>query len=135
MLDPGAIPDELKNVIRKEARIILEMGAVPAMDCSGIGLLVTLYRAVCEMGGRLQLLNVRERPRLMLDACGLLTILQASEREEDALASLVGPDRPELYLERTRLFLGAPSRTAFARLARGVSPFTNRPLVERLGWG
>lgn len=121
-LDPGAIPDELKRVIRRETRIILDMQAVQAMDCSGIGLLVTLYPLVREMDGRLQLQNLRQRPRQMLEACGLLTILPTSESEEDALAVLIGPDRSELYLDRARLFLGTPSRRAFTELARGVRP-------------
>lgn len=111
---PGAIPDELRGAIRKGTGIVLDMAGVPALDCSGIGLLVTLYRAVQERGGRLQLVNLQERPRQMLAACGVLAILKPSNSEEEALASLIGPERPELYLERTRLLLGAQRRMAFA---------------------
>jgi anti-anti-sigma factor len=115
--DPGTIPDELKSAIRRGNGIILNMADVPAIDCSGIGLLVTLYRAVRGAGGRLQLLNLQERPREMLAACGVLAILEPSDSEEDALASLIGPDRCELYLERTRLLLGCHQRMAFAGTA------------------
>lgn len=103
VLDPGTIPDELKGAISRGTGIVLDVAGVPAIDCSGIGLLVTHYRAVREVGGRLQLLNLQERPRQMLAACGVLAILTPSDSEEDALARLIGPDRTELYLERTRL--------------------------------
>lgn len=112
--DPGMIPDELRGSIRRRAGIVLDMAGVPAIDCSGIGMLVTLYRAAQEMGGRVQLVNLQERPRQMLAACGVLAILKPSDSEEDALASLIGPERPELYLERTRLLLGAQRPMAFA---------------------
>lgn len=112
--DPGRIPAELSGAIRRGTGIILDMTGVSAIDCSGIGLLATLYVAVREVGGRLTLPNLQERPRQMLAACGVLAILNPADSEEDALASIIGPDRPEMYLERTRLLLGARRRLAFA---------------------
>jgi hypothetical protein len=60
------------------------------------------------------LVHLQKRPRQMLAACGLLAILEPSDSEEDALASLIGPDRDELYLERTRVLLGLRPRSMFA---------------------
>jgi anti-anti-sigma factor len=91
--DPGMIPDELKGAIRRGTGIVLDMAGVPAIDCSGIGLLVTLYVAVQEVGGGLQLLNLQEKPRRMLAACGVLALLRPFDSEEDALSSLIGPGR------------------------------------------
>jgi anti-anti-sigma factor len=115
--DPGMIPDELKGAIRRGTGIVLDMAGVPAIDCSGIGLLVTLYVAVQEVGGGLQLLNLQEKPRRMLAACGVLALLRPFDSEEDALSSLIGPGRSELYLERKRLLVGCHQRMAFAGTA------------------
>lgn len=106
VLYPGAIAvDLLTRIPAAKPRVVLDLGAVPIVDCSGIGLLASLCRTARMLGGDLRLVGVRERPRRLLEICGLLRVLQSFENEEDALASIVGTDGPELYLERAPVHL------------------------------
>lgn len=107
VLDPDRHLDDLGPLIHhRGSKILFDMGAVAAMDCSGIGLLVTLYGALATAGS-VRFVHVRQRPRKMLEACGLLKVFETFECEEDALSSLVGPDLPELCLERWQLHVGS----------------------------
>ncbi len=113
--DPDQIPWELKALLGRSAGVILDLRDVPRLDCSGIGFLASLYPLVHEMEGQLHLVNLGTRPRQMLEACGLLPILQSTSSEEDALTFVIEPGSPERYLERAELKLSrfAPSRHRF----------------------
>jgi hypothetical protein len=68
----------------------------------------------------------------MLEVCGLLSILQTSESEEEAIASVIGPSSSELYLNRARLPLRIPVAGTFAGFGGGVSPRIDCAPAERL---
>jgi len=105
VLHPGASAVELLTRVQAaKPRIILNLGAVAIVDCSGIGLIAALCRAARDRGGDLRLLGLHERPRRLLELCGVLRVIQTFKTEENALASFVGRDDPELYLERAPVF-------------------------------
>jgi len=91
----------LTRIHAAKPRVVLNLGAVPVIDCSGIGVIAALCRAARDLGGDLRLLGVPKRPRQLLDVCGLLRVIRTFETEEDALASIVDLDGPELWLSRT----------------------------------
>jgi anti-anti-sigma factor len=102
---PDVIPRDWTRWLRPNSDLVLDLGDVHAIDCSGIGLLVTVYVFARETDARLQLANLRFGARRMLEVCGLLEILRPSECEESALAGLIGPERSELYMDRASLTL------------------------------
>jgi len=130
VLRPDAAAVELLTSVRTvRPRILLDMRAVCVLDGSGIGLLAALHRVARSVGGDLRLFGLRERPRLLLAVCGLLRVFQVFENEEDALASIVEQDDPELYLERAPAFpwrAGSPNRP---------SPFPAESDREKQMWG
>jgi anti-sigma B factor antagonist len=105
VLHPGASAVELLTRVQAaKPRIILNLGAVAIVDCSGVGLIAAACRAARDRGGDLRLLGLHERPRRLLELCGVLRVIQTFKTEENALASFVGRDDPELYLERAPVF-------------------------------
>jgi anti-anti-sigma factor len=101
VLNPGATAMQvLARVQAAKPRVILDLGALRNIDCSGIGFVAALYRTARGRGGDLGLLRLRERPRRLLEVCGLLRVIPEFETEEAALESIVGRDDSELYLER-----------------------------------
>ena len=89
LLCPGALAEEtLARVQVTKPRIILNLEAVPIIDCSGIGFIAALYGTALGVLGDLSLLKVRQRPRQLLELCGLARVIPAFETEEDALASI-----------------------------------------------
>lgn len=105
VLCPDATASELlASVHEVEPRILLDMSAVRVLDCSGIGLLASLKRIARSRGGKLSLMGLRQRPRLLLELCGLLRVFQTFENEEGALESIAERDDGEFYLDRVPAF-------------------------------
>jgi anti-anti-sigma factor len=67
--------------------VILNLGNVPRLDCSGIGELVQLHKRVCKSGGVLTLVNVGDRQRRLLQMVGLLAIFRICASPQEALES------------------------------------------------
>ena len=60
--------------------LVLDLGRVSQIDCSGIGQLVRLYLRVRRLGGRFALVNMAPRHKRLLDLSGLLAFFPAFER-------------------------------------------------------
>jgi anti-anti-sigma factor len=82
-------------------RIVLNLEAVPRIDCSGIGLLVALHRASGDVHGDVRLVKACGKLRKTLETCGLTRFISCFDTEEDALKSIVATEGPEICLERT----------------------------------
>jgi anti-sigma B factor antagonist len=77
--------------------VILDLGNVQRLDCSGIGELVKLHNQVRRSGGVLTLVNVDDRQRRLLQMVGLLTIFRICDSPQEALgASGTTVARPSL---------------------------------------
>ena len=113
---PDAIATDLLTRIRVvKPRLILDLGAVAVVDCSGIGLIASLYRNGRQLGGDLRLVGVGERSLRLLEVCGLLRVIRTFKNEEEALASIVRTDGPELHLERASVHICGACRCQHAR--------------------
>jgi anti-anti-sigma factor len=66
--------------------VVLNLGDVPLLDCSGIGQLVQLSNQVRESGGTLILVNVDGRQRRLLQILGLLTMFHLLDSRQEATA-------------------------------------------------
>ena len=66
--------------------VILDLGSVGQLDCSGIGQLVQLNNQVCGSGGAFALLNVERRQKRLLQLLELLGVLRVFDRRQEAIA-------------------------------------------------
>lgn len=93
--DTQALYDFLGGLSELEVRnIVLNMREVHQLDCSGIGRLVVCFRKARDLGVRLKLTNLRERLRRLLEMARLLTIMEAFDDEEEAIASFPSASTP-----------------------------------------
>jgi anti-sigma B factor antagonist len=76
---------ELLNAGKKD--ILLNLGDVSYVDSSGIGELVSCYTTVANQGGRLKLLNLTKKMHELLAITKLLTVFDAYDNENKAIAS------------------------------------------------
>jgi len=65
--------------------VVLDLGNVGQLDCSGIGQLVQLNNHVCGSGGAFALLNVEPRQKRLLRILGLLTVLRVLDLRQEAI--------------------------------------------------
>jgi anti-anti-sigma factor len=65
--------------------VVLDLGSVRQLDCSGIGQLVQLNNQVGASGGAFALLNVEPRQKHLLQLLGLLTVLRMFDRRKEAI--------------------------------------------------
>jgi anti-anti-sigma factor len=67
--------------------VILNLGRVWQLDCSGIGQLVELGGQVWETGGVFSLFNVAPRPKRLLGMLGLLGVLPVFGSRQEAITA------------------------------------------------
>ena len=68
-------------------RIVLNLGAVPYIDSSGLGEIVRTYTTVSRQGGSLKLLGLTKRITDLLSITKLLTVFETYDDEADAVRS------------------------------------------------
>lgn len=91
----GAAVDRLResldDLIDNGAKqFLLELGEVPMIDSSGIGLLVRYMTAAKQRGGALKLLNPSKFTVQTLKMIGLLNLFEVFQDQDEALASFSG---------------------------------------------
>jgi anti-sigma B factor antagonist len=69
------------------AQILINLAGVTYMDSSGLGELVSGYRAAKSQGGELKLTNVTKRINDVLQVTKLCTVFNVHDNESDAVAS------------------------------------------------
>lgn len=78
-------------VIEAGARnLILNLANVPHTDSNGLGELISCYRAMERVGGRVILLRPNHRLRKLLLITKLITLFETFEHESIAVASFPG---------------------------------------------
>ncbi len=74
-------------------KLILNLAEVPYIDSAGISQLVRTFVTAGKMGGRMKLLHLTKRVRELLNITRLLTVWEAYESEEEAVASFGEPPK------------------------------------------
>jgi anti-anti-sigma factor len=99
--------------------VVLDLGGLRQIDCSGIGQLVQLHERVCETGGLFSLANVERRQKLLLQILGLLRLFPVFDSRDEAITACWSalardciPRRPRLYPPLQRSAEGALEPTA-----------------------
>ena len=84
-----ALSNSLQELVAQGARkILLNLANVAKLDTTGISSIVRGFVSLQREGGKLALLNVRGRVRMVLDMTRLLNVFPNFENEGVALASL-----------------------------------------------
>ena len=67
--------------------ILLDLNQVSTIDSSGVGEMVSAYTTVTNRGGKLKLLNLPPKVIDILQITQLITVFEAFEEEDEAIAS------------------------------------------------
>jgi len=68
-------------------KVLVDLSAVPWMNSSGVGILISAYTSMRNAGARVKFLNINERVKSILMVTKLLTVFESYYNEADALAS------------------------------------------------
>ena len=78
--------DTIRDLIGKgQKKILLNLGDVTYIDCSGIGELVSAFTAVRREGGELKLLNLTKKVHDLLQITKLYTVFDIKDDEAAAI--------------------------------------------------
>lgn len=80
--------------LRDINRLVLDLEHVPAIDSSGLGVLMHAYTSMHNRGGHCKLLSLAHTPAEVLRVVGLLRVFEVYHDRNTALASF-GPSRQQ----------------------------------------
>ncbi len=83
-----ALREAVQEALRAGSkRLVVDLGGVTTMDSSGLGELVSSYTSVTNRGGKLKLLRLPPKVLDILQMTQLITVFDAYEDEDEAIAS------------------------------------------------
>jgi anti-sigma B factor antagonist len=85
--ESAMLREEVKKIIAKNKRIVLDLGGVNYIDSGGLGTLVALHTTAHSAGGIIKLAHLTKRVGDLLQVTKLLTVFDVQETEYDALES------------------------------------------------
>jgi anti-sigma B factor antagonist len=77
----------LRDTIKDQKKILLNLGDVSYIDSSGIGELVSAFTSVRNQGGELKLLNLTKKVHDLLQITKLYTVFDVKDDEAAAIAA------------------------------------------------
>jgi anti-sigma B factor antagonist len=78
---------QVKDLLDRSPRIVLDLGNVTRIDSSGLGTLVALYVSARKVGSNIKLANLSNHILEALRITRLVTVFEIFDRAEDAVAS------------------------------------------------
>jgi len=92
--ESDCLREEMERVIRERTpRLILNLSGVPWLNSSGLGILLSGYLRLKEMGGVVKFIGMQERVRGILTTTKLIQVLEVLDDEAEAIASFAGGGR------------------------------------------
>jgi anti-sigma B factor antagonist len=85
--ESSALRETVKQQIRKDARLVLNLGNVTYIDSGGLGTLVALYTTAHTAGASIKLASLTKRVGDLLQVTKLLTVFEVFDSEQAALDS------------------------------------------------
>ncbi|HTR66332.1 MAG TPA: STAS domain-containing protein [Terriglobales bacterium] len=85
--DAGALREKLKEVLNSTRRVVLNLSGVSYIDSGGLGTLVGVYSSARSAGADIKLSGLGQRLRDVLQVTKLVTVFEAYESEEQAVAA------------------------------------------------
>ena len=82
------VRDRIKDLLADgQRRMLLNLAEVAYIDSAGLGGLISAYTTTKREGGHLKLVNLTKRIQDLLAITKLITVFEAFDNEQDALAS------------------------------------------------
>jgi anti-sigma B factor antagonist len=92
--DTNLMREQIRALISKgQKKILLNLQAVPYIDSSGLGELVSAFTAARKEGGDLKLLNLTRKVHGLLQITKLYTVFDVYDDEDVALCSFLGEQK------------------------------------------
>ena len=85
--ESALLRDSLKQLIKANSRIVLNLGGISYIDSGGLGTLVALYTTAQNAGGGVKLANLTQRVDDLLQVTKLLTVFDVYDSEAEAIES------------------------------------------------
>jgi anti-sigma B factor antagonist len=85
--ESSTLRDTVKQLISKDARIVLNLAEVNYIDSGGLGTLVSLYTTAHTAGASIKLASLTKRVGDLLQVTKLLTVFEVFDSEKEALES------------------------------------------------
>jgi anti-sigma B factor antagonist len=82
-----ALRDNLKRVLRSSQQIVLNLSGVTYIDSGGLGTLVGVYSSARSVGADIKLTGLGQRIRDVLQITKLVTVFEAYDSEQQAVAA------------------------------------------------
>jgi anti-sigma B factor antagonist len=80
---------EMDRILQSENRkVLINLTQVPWMNSAGLGILLSGYSRLRDLGGNMGFFGVQERVREILETTKLVTVLEISADEESGLKRL-----------------------------------------------
>jgi anti-sigma B factor antagonist len=90
-----ALRDRINELVQAgRLKIVLDLRDVTYIDSAGVGTMIAKYLSVRRKGGDLKLLHLTKRSLRVMTITRLLSVFEAFDNEDDALASFAHSDRP-----------------------------------------
>ncbi len=88
--ESDVLRDELDRALaRGDRKILVDLAEVPWMNSAGLGILLSAYARMKDLGGRVRFCGVGERVLGILRTTKLLTVLDVLDDEETGIQSFV----------------------------------------------
>jgi len=85
--EASSLRAELKKVLAKSKKVVLNLSDVSYIDSGGLGMLVGVYSSARAAGADIKLSGVGERVRDVLQITKLVTVFEAYDTEQKAMAA------------------------------------------------
>ena len=85
--ESALLRDTLKQLIKENSQIVLNLAGISYIDSGGLGTLVALYTTAQNAGGSVKLANLTQRVGDLLQVTKLLTVFEVHDGEEKAVKS------------------------------------------------
>ena len=85
--ESALLRDTLKQMIKENSQIVLNLAGISYIDSGGLGTLVALYTTAQNAGGAVKLANLTQRVGDLLQVTKLLTVFEVYDSEDKALQS------------------------------------------------
>jgi anti-sigma B factor antagonist len=83
-----AIQQQLNPLVVPNARVVLDLAAVPYMSSAGLRLLLSIYRQITGVGGKIALAAVVDEIKDTMSVTGFLKFFVVHDTVTEAVASL-----------------------------------------------
>jgi anti-sigma B factor antagonist len=85
--ETALLRDEVKKILARNNRIVIDLGGVNYIDSGGLGTLVALHTSAHAVGATIKLAHLTKRVGDLLQVTKLLTVFDVRDSEYDALES------------------------------------------------